>query len=555
MRHLALLLATAAAVVACKKKSSDLEAEPSKPALALETPAPAAWSDLGTVTATGRASGLSQVTVAGVQATVNGDTFTAPIQLQRGINLVEARGTDASGHALFRRHGVIAGTFADPGVPIDKAVALRLNRGGLDAILEQAAGLLDPEAINQALPAINPVYEDSYAWGAADISIDLGHIWFDTAQITADPAAGVVSLSVSLPALDVWAPVTGDVPLFDPVTVDAWLGAERAEIRGMLTVRLENGEIVTDLVAPSVELVGFWYDLSFVPWGIEGWFDSFVRRSLEDAIVAQIDEMVPTLIDEQLAALDLSFETDLMGHRLGIEADLRTVSIDRDGILLVADLDVDLPSAGAHPYKGYLSAPPGTPRPDLQSDIAMALSDNLVNRVLFEAWQSGMLSMSLSSEEGTLEPILLSQLGARESAAVHLDARLPPVVVETADGGLQAQIGELDVTILTPNGEMGERLDLSVTARIGLELTLKNGELALKLREPDVVLEVRGSDWGVSNETITNLLVDQLPIQVLLLLLGDFKFPLPELGGLSFRDATVGRDDSGVYTAIEVGLQ
>ncbi len=45
------------------------------------------------------------------------------------------------------------------------------------------------------------------------------------------------------------------------------------------------------------------------------------------------------------------------------------------------------------------------------------------------------------------------------------------------------------------------------------------------------------------------------PLAPILALLGDFAFPLPELYGITFDKGTAERDESGVYTGVEIGVK
>jgi len=217
------------------------------------------------------------------------------------------------------------------------------------------------------------------------------------------------------------------------------------------------------------------------------------------------------------------------------------------------DLDVYVPSAAGHDYEGYLAAGPAQPDADKHADVGLSLSDDLLNRVLFEAWRGGVLDMRLSTDDGSLEPIMLTQLKATEGT-ITLNPALPPVVVQK-DGKLQAQFGELNVSIDTPDGQLGHHLDASIAMFVDLDMTVEDGQIKLSLENPELTITVRDSDWGADNETVTNLLQNMLPVDAMLSLLGDFSFPLPTVGGIAVHGATVSRESSGVYTGVAVTLQ
>ena len=85
-------------------------------------------------------------------------------------------------------------------------------------------------------------------------------------------------------------------------------------------------------------------------------------------------------------------------------------------------------------------------------------------------------------------------------------------------------------------------------------VAVESGEVVLDLGSPDLHMMVRDSDWGASNESITQLVEEMLPLDSMLALLGDLSFPLPELGGIGIASAYVGRDTAQAHTNITIAL-
>ena len=108
---------------------------------------------------------------------------------------------------------------------------------------------------------------------------------------------------------------------------------------------------------------------------------------------------------------------------------------------------------------------------------------------------------------------------------------LPPVVVEK-NGGLELQLGELEVTLDTPGGELGDHLVASVNVFAPVEIYATDGVVKLDLGDPTLVMMVRESDWGADDVTITELLEVALPLDLLLGLL-NIEYPLPSLAFLA----------------------
>lgn len=543
-------------LAACKQDSGLNEPTFLEPSLELRNPGRAAWTSAGTVAFDGHAENLTNVSVATIATTPDsaGD-FGGETTMERGINLIEASGTDMNGDLRYVRNGVLAGDFGDPTERIENAARVRVNQGGLDVISAKAAEMLTADALRPMITGFNPVYEYHYdLWGfeAVNAYADVTWIDFGSPSLELSPRTGVLDTGVQLPNLAVDVTVYGDIVGIDFETYVTAI-AEKARATGKMTVSASHGDLQVGFTDGLVYLDGFFFDLSLIPSEIEGdLLSSTVQGFLEDKLSAILTEQVPALIEAQLSQLDLSFNTVLMERDVAIHGSFASAGVDNSGIVADIDLDVNLPDETDLPYEGYLLADAGEPDSSVQSDLAVSLSDDLLNRVLFEAWQSSLIDMRMSTDDGSLSPIMLLPLHATEGT-ITLHGNLPPVAVESA-GQLQAQIGELDLVIDTPGGELGEHLEASVTAYVPLEITITDGVLKLALGSPKFNVTVRNSDWGASNEATTQLLEEMLPIDTLLTLLGDFEFPIPELVGITVGSAEVERS-GGVYSDITVDLR
>lgn len=544
------------ALVACNH-DQDLEAtEEVAGSLELESPPAASWMDVGAVEARGTASDVDAVLVNGESASFRDGVFTAEVDLVRGVNVVEASAVDARGDEVFARHGVLAGDFASPDGAVEGALRMRLNQGGIDKLMAIAAGMLDAETVNGALAGFNPVYEDSYGvwgWDAVTIAADVAEIDFGTPVLAATPEQGALTFVATLPDLYVAIDAYGEAVGIDFDT-QVTLSASAAVVSGTLRVDAEDGRLVAELDGATVELRDFAYDTSLLPGDVEAYIlVDTIRGTLEEMLVAQIEEKVPPVLEETLAGLDPSLSTELMGLSVDLAFAFADVEIDPDGLYAALDLDISVPPAGATPYAGYLAAGAGDPTLDTGPDLSAAVSDDLLNRVLFEAWRGGLLNMTLSTEDGSLPEAMLSSFKADEGS-ISVRADLPPVIVERG-GALQAQVAETIVVVDTPDGDLGTHLEVAIAATVELDVVVEDGELKLELGTPELTMVVRDSDWGATHETVTRLLEEALPLDSLLFLLGDIAVPIPTLYGIAIETGTATRDADGVNTGVEVWLE
>ena len=555
MRTLA-TTATLLILTGCKACNDEEEGAPvvydDPSSLTVNSPAEGAWLPEGAVSVTGLVDNIDAVTVNGESASLDDSgSFSSTITLARGINVIDVEAIEPDSDVLSERLSVIAGDFADPGLVVEDGIQIRLNQGGINEMSDMIEGLVSADVVTKSLGEINPVFQsgdsDDWNWAAADlVGLDFG-----TAQISATPDQ-MIALEVVLPDLDVDIYAYGEVVLID-FTQDINMTAKNAVITANLALGAEDGVLTVELIDPEVELQDFAYDTSLLPSFMEDYFFvETIQESIEDALVEQMQEMVTAQLDEQLSALDFSFDTELMGTTISVSATFTDVDVDDDGVEIAIGVDVDVPTVGTQIYQGYLASGEGTPSIDHGADLAMVLSDELLNRIMFEVWRGGMLDLTLSTDDGSLEPAMLAMLHAEEGT-VTVSASLPPVIVES-EGGLQVQLGELSIILETPGGELGERVELDIAAFVDLEMALEGNKIALEMGTPELVMAVRESDWGSSNEALTALIEEMLPIELLLATLGALEFELPEFDGLSFGDTEVERSNSGFHTDVEIQL-
>lgn len=523
------------------------------PTLAVDSPAAADWLAPGPVTVRGSQKYLVDLRVDGETVEPLAENWEKRLVLEPGIHVFEAVGTGPDGDAVTVRRGVLAGDFAEPEGPVAEAMRIRLNRGGLADVLELAGGLLDAEAMAAAAAELNPVYEDSYGiwgWDAVTISADLTALDFGAPVLSASPTDGRLEVVVVLPDLHVDVEATGEVvgSAFDTaVSMDA----TRAVVTVGLGAGAVDGRLDVELLDADLALEGFSYDTSLLPGDVEDWLlVDTVREKVESMVLEQVRATVPALLDEKLAELDPSFQAEVLGVPVAVSADFAEVAIDGEGLDLALDLAVDIPPAGTRTWAGVFTTGAAATEPSNATDLALSISDDFLNRVLFEAWRGGLLDLELSTADGSLDPLLLGALGASEGS-IGVSAELPPVIVD-ADGAMQLQLGELQVAVDTPDGDLGQRLDLAVAAWADLGLVYASGELGLDLGAVRTSLDVRGSDWGASNEATTKLVSEMLPLDAMLALVGAFRFPVPELGGLRVADAAIDRASGATEVALDL---
>jgi hypothetical protein len=557
-------LAPAAALLAvgllagCPSDTNLTEAD--DPELTLDAPEPGEWLDALPVAASGEWTALSELEVNGVAATASGalsGTYTAEVPLERGINVIAASGVDADGDSRFVKNHVIAGEFENPLQPVASAATIRVNEEGLDVLLDAVGAQFTPDLIAEILETANPVYSGEFVevGGSSLVQLDLvvEDFQFSWLDISAEPGDDVLDFSASLYTIDIdstFEILFLENSFFDPIVVTLY--ADRVDITGQIAIGAYAGELDVVVLNSAVDMTGFFFDTDLIPSALEGYaLSGLVESAIESRLGGIIEEEVAVLLSEQLSSFDFSFETELLDRAVVVEGAFADAGIDTAGLFIAVDVDADVAGDSGRPYRGYLTAPGSAATPDATADISLSLWDDMLNKILFEAWRSGMLDLSLSTADESLPPAVLLPLRA-DAGTITTEALLPPVIVER-EGRLVAQLGEMNVTIDMEGSDLGTHLEVAVAVEVDLDLRVRNNEIQIVLGEPVLDLMVRDSDWGASNEATSNLLDEVLPIDLLLSVLGDLSFPLPDLLGLELA-ATTGRDTNGTHTSVRVDL-
>ena len=448
-------------------------------------------------------------------------------------------------------NGVMVGPTADPEQPVPDALRMRVNNPGLNLVLDTVEDQITGEKLEPMLLASNPVYDKT----EDDLSIKADVTKFGLSQTELDlkPGEGFADLHVRLWDLEIGVDIDAKKGGFY-ATPSQTITAERVDLVAKLKIAVVDGKLDVVMSDSDVTITNFGFDDSKWPSWLSGAFTDMVFRELiEGALRTLLNDMLPGMIQEKLAELELSFDTQIMERDIGIQAVPSTAEFDPNGLLLGTHMDVTVSGIKPVSAPGYLSSAPAVPVVDEWQDMSLALSDDLLNRVMFEAWRAELLTYELKTEDESLPPYVLDLIGGEREGRIVVKAGLPPAIVQVEDH-LQAQIGEIHVRVETPNGEYGNYVDLAVGGTIDLDVNVVDGKVQLTFGDKVVEMVVRDSDWGSDIPRVTDQVAGILPLEAALNVLEDMEIPLPTVAGIGVKTALVERDKSTTHTGITVDL-
>ena len=276
------------------------------------------------------------------------------------------------------------------------------------------------------------------------------------------------------------------------VSLAAYAHVELTVVNGRLDVAVSASAVTIESITSRLVDPGAQALIASVGSRLRQTLEGLTSGVVGEVIDVQVPALLRTGLDGLLGALAL-VPIDLATGIDGAPPVSLTLSMEPDavdprrhtglGVELGAVVLQQAPVRAPHPLPG-VPALEDKPAPiDPETPLTLAFRLELLNALLHEVWRAGLLQLSPA-----LPPELAPLLGA-----VLVDGHFPPLIVPTLPGSafpLEAQIGELYVSLGQPGAERVDRYVLDV--RAGLTLVVDaEGTLRISTEaEPRVAAEL-----------------------------------------------------------------
>jgi hypothetical protein len=539
---------------------------------------------------------LVSLTVDGVEATVDGERWSAEIPLDGGevLNAVLVEATYSSGQVIRERRTVVYGDGATAevlpaGAVLDDAVGLRINErsfGKLGAVVKTLT-TIDTAAIapagtvflDECITRIIVCTLYATATSAAPPTIaDFG--------VALDSNQGNVRAVVTLTGLHI--PIDIDARIAGiPASCELEVDAQSVTIDGnyalqpsaadphFLDVNLVGATPTVTLGTVTDDFVGGICSIPVIEQ-IVGLFLPDVKTLMQQNLTTllgdpdgagPVDAPVAEAVEGALAQLSIAGD---IGEALGLDLDSTITAADEDpnGIALrataaftsagVAPEAPDLTGSVGFPDEVLATLPTATPG-GLPYDVAVGASATGFNQLLAGETERGLLNVDVTSLGG--QPLTLRSLfdlvGAGglitqdQPVVISLRPEVAPIVT-TAPGPAGAT-GELRfsgyrATIRTAGDPAVVLLSLVLDFRTGVGLELVDGGLAFSFAQPaeeDMSATVVNNPLALP-ESLVAAVFQQLSPQVFASVQDTLpSFPLPQFAGLDLSLVEINRVGSG----------
>jgi hypothetical protein len=456
-----------------------------RPIVTIASPQSGAFIDGPAVTIQGSVSGatVAEVTINDQTVPVNDGAFEADESLPAGQTVVPFYITAVSTGAAAEPVGaaevvVFQGTSQPPAQTVTDAVGFALGNDALTVVNDLLDHALTDLNLLPLFDKLNPIVN------VAGVKVEV--IASSIGAATGAAAFGADGLGIQGALADVKLGLKITIGAGQPISMLTTIGSFNFQGVTDLTVADGKATATVSNFALSQSDISFSGPLSDI---IGAALVGLLLDGIEDVVKLAVDDLAPPLLEKILEAVNLN--TKLGGWDLQLAlTDLEIVTG-----ALAADFELNAYVVAPDPTlpwpQGSLSLAGAGPdmanyRPAAAQNFAFgaALSENLLNRILFSAANAKLFNLSIDSlTAGTVSLLFPSLATVDPSTPVSLvfSPMTPPVALAAADGSLTVNFPDwrLDVYLNPPGVAPWRAMELTFAIVFGVEGQAQDGKLAL----------------------------------------------------------------------------
>lgn len=529
------------------------EDPPQRPMVTINQPQAGSFYEGNTLVLSGVVTGLpvDEVLVNGDPLPVTNGQFQTNLFFTSGDILLPIYISAQTEEGQFGADRVVAvkGESEDPTELVDDALLLSLGDEIFSLIGGLLAGALNDLDLMPFLEPLNPIIDWppflEVEFTAAEIGgADLAGFWADDGlHLTGALNDVTIAASVTIPLIS-------DEITLNLASMDLDMVADVLVKEGTATVSIASIDLAHGEVTYEGSLIGEWIVdalLGVVEWALE----------------LAVGNLIPGLIEPVLA--DLGFDTVVVGF--GLEAQLTTLDVGPGASVAGMALNVYLTDPNPHSWPYAVYATPGEP-PDVlygrpveaeSFGLGIALSDELMNRLLFAATESELFHLEIGDDSlisdgiaatltaGSLSGLItgFAKVDPSIPATIRLRPEMPLMALAEEDGSMTLHVPDyrVDFYLHPPDESAWRALSLSASLAFALDQDVQSdGSVRISFPEATVGMLVIDNPLGDSvflfeliGELVTNALAPLLN-----LVFENLPINIPPLGALQIDPLWLG---------------
>lgn len=528
MRHIILL--SLVTMTACMVGST-----PPPPQLKVTSPDRAmVQSDAGQVVVKGVAqpgtdgSPIVKVTVNKVPAMLAADgSFTATVDVPAGATLLETVAITDQGGAATDARAVEVGQLRPVGTSIDRAVTAALSADAFARLSAAAGPLVKSMNLAAMLAPLQPMA--TLGDDIANLRLSITSLTLGDVKLSLAPVDGGLSFSAELDGLSVAARADYAGTLVVDGTTQISMTAQQVTIAGTLVVTpAGTAGFTTTIASPTIRTAG----LHLSADGLTGQLVDRLQSQLDSTIQSFAQQTAQTaltpLINQALGALGGPQSIDVLGNKLDLQASPSAVTFTSAGALVTMNLAAKLEGSESSP--GYIFTPNGTPALDVSQGVQLALADDLINELLAEVHQLGLLDIKLDQDFGPFD-------------GAEIKLTVPPMITaNTDDGAMRLVLGDMVVT-LSDHGKPAVSAAINASVDLAIVRGSTSQEIALQFGKVDLFVNLLG-DSTDGGDSALGAATTGINLQLSSLSQFLITVPVPSVAGVTLDNLAL-RGDSG----------
>jgi len=535
--------------------SEPWDENPARPIVTINQPTPGEFFTEGAVTVSGTVTGLpvDEVLVNGKPVAVNGGAFHAPVSFapNEPVLPIYVSALTDTGRFGADRVAVIRGEMSEPQERIEDGLVVGLGNDIFPLIGGVVANVFDQLDLGPFFAQLNPIID------FLGIIVNVTAATVGGGSFTGEFTDDGLHIYGELTDLSLTTELTTpNGTSTTTVTIDSMsldLVADALVYSGYVTVAINSLDVAHGRVTyegPLPRIIGAW-GTSLLLDIVEGVVEWAAQSLLPDALVDVLSSLV-------LDTVQIGFD---------IHAGLSYLEIGPGAAMAGVTLNLFLTDPNPHPWPqgslfeagdapDMLTARPPEAR---HFGLALALSQNFLNRFLYSAAEAELLDFNVGDPAYADDPIplplsagLLAGLmpgfevvDPDTPATLHLAPMVPAIAVARDSGALTLYVPDYRVEFYLhpPDTEPWRALTMSVAVESAIDLNLDpDGAIRISLPGGVVLAQILDDPIGEGG-VVTDVLADwltQLIMPALDTILRLLPIQLPNIAGVAFDPLWLG---------------
>jgi len=478
---------------------------------------------------------VQKVLVNGVQATLNADgSFSASIELKPGATLITTSARDAAGQIAEDTRAVHAGELRKVGTMVEDALTVSMSKNAF-AKLSVAAGSMIENL--DFMPILAPMQPMAHAGDEAGEDCLFGRMYVDgvslgKAAISIVPSNAGLQFRAQIDNLDIPGHARYAVACVDGSNT-VRVKAAKVIVAGTLVVTPNGPQgFKTTLTNETVTINGLDIQASGIPGAA---IDLLSLDKIAGYVISKAAPLaMEPMMNKALGGLAGEQSVDVMGKTLQMQVDPSAVDIDSSGAYIT--LNTKMLIKGTETSPGFIFTDNAMPNIDPGNGFSLGLADDLVNEMMAEMKETGLMNLAMPATGGTFDN-------------TNIAMSLPPMVsADPADGKLKVILGDMIATY-TDHGTPVAKAAINAAIELKVVPAANGYGVALELGKPTAkvtVMDDIANATRLTNEDLQLATEGCLQGQIATISKLLVNIPLPAVAGLQMRNMKLDSDDGYV---------